>query len=181
MIKPFLVHKSLNRVNKNARGLLGAQNFTPESLHKSILESRRRLACEKLSGLLLHDPSPEFLVKNEIRYLLTELKETCEINKVGVSIDNAASLKALEHISNFDVLQMPITLFDAYEKTNTVKTLLNRGIRIQVRQIIHRADGTTEALDKSLPVILENPNIDGVVIGLSTENHLNQLLEILDR
>lgn len=177
VIRPLLAYRRSSSVIKQVRGTLDAQDFCPAALAASIAGSRRRLGRTPLSAVLLHDPGPRVLFHPRTGEYLTELKVSGQVEQVGVSIAEAECLLAVAALPTLDIVQMPVMMFERLAHGKLVAGLLERGVRIYLRQVMQRGDGTVAALELALPRLLENSKVDGIVIGLSRQGNLDHLLK----
>lgn len=106
-----------------------------ENLKKIITSSLKRLKIKKLHGILIHNPY--FLVKNKklFDYLLL-MKKNKLVKKIGFSVYTQKEVDFLIKNFTFDLIQLPLSLFDKrFLQNNTLKKLKKKKIEIHVRSI----------------------------------------------
>tara|TARA_B100000674_G_scaffold39763_2_gene27703 strand:+ start:13405 stop:14295 length:891 start_codon:yes stop_codon:yes gene_type:complete len=103
---------------------------------KLIVNSCLRLGVKSLDTLLLHSPSD--LLKPGCKYLqswLLGLRDKGLVNRIGLSIYEASDLCGLP-VSLFDVIQIPISLFDQRLLSDgTIYRLKDQGLSLHARSI----------------------------------------------
>jgi aryl-alcohol dehydrogenase-like predicted oxidoreductase len=165
-----------------ARTATVSQNFSPLDLRRAIEASRRRLALDRLDGLLLHDPSPETLSKPEIHDFLGELLRSGQAARVGASVDSLSAVEVAVSIPTITMLQVPLTLTKALAETAVLERIRQRNIGLFVRGVLRRPDigmGGTCSLHEMVSAAISPDYVTAAIIGVSTRQHLNELLSTI--
>lgn len=104
-------------------------------LENKVLLSLKKLRIKRLYGLLIHNPS--FIFKNKKFYkLIYSFKKKGLVKKIGFSIYNQNELKIILDKFKFDLIQLPISLFDRrFVANNSLKILKKRKVEIHARSI----------------------------------------------
>lgn len=169
-------------------------------------ESLARLNVSSLYGLLLH--RSEQLLGNHgpaLYRTLQKLKETGQVQKLGVSIYAPSELDRLIPHYRFDLVQAPFNLVDRRLQTSGwLRRLQHEGVEIHTRSAFLQgllllayverpdkfspwnnlwqkwhgwlADHKVSALQACLALPLSFPEIDRVVVGADSELQLAQIL-----
>lgn len=104
---------------------------------KSSLKKIRLPACY---GLLVHDcadlskPGAERLID-----MMFQVKAEGLVSKVGVSVYTAADVDVALSIFDFDLIQLPISIFNqSFLRNGYVKSLSQMGVEIHARSVFHQ-------------------------------------------
>ena len=146
---------------------------------QAIDASRCRLGVDQLDGLLLHSPSIETLHKPEISDLLDELLRGGKAARVGASVDSLPALEAAVSISALSMIQAPMDLAAALPGTAILQSIRQRNIAFFVREVLRRSDREAEQKRSpraALSAAIAPDFVTAAIIGVSTRQHLNELL-----
>lgn len=178
-------------------------------LEKTILGSLNRLNLPQIDICLLHDPLDMEAYKGEIVHHLINLQKRNLINKIGVSVYHPKEVEAVLEWGCFDVIQVPINIFDQrLLEMELLKKLYEANVAIYGRSIylqglllmspnelpenLKEAKAALEKLDKlarkvglsvieiALLYIRGIPEITKIIIGCETMNQLKQNLQIIN-
>lgn len=169
-------------------------------VEKMLSESLKRLKVDKLYGYLLHHFE---VYKNNPKVWdeFVALKESGKVNKIGFSLYTPEELEfILDHKSSFDLIQVPFNIFDK-KFLPLMKELHENGVEIHVRstflqglffkdretlperlkpmkKYLLQLDDFSKQSGLSISEIalnynLQNPYIDGVLIGVDNESQLH--------
>lgn len=143
-------------------------------------------------------------VESDIHNALISLKDNGLTKKVGISIYDPNKLSQLNSIESYDIVQCPYNLFDRrLESSNWMEKLSDYGIEIQIRSIFlqglllmekHKRPtkfkkwndlwddldnwlkkNNISAVDACLNFSFESKYIDSVVLGVDSEEQLNEI------
>jgi len=143
-------------------------------------------------------------VESDIHNALISLKDNGLTKKVGISIYDPNKLSQLNSIESYDIVQCPYNLFDRrLESSNWMEKLNDYGIEIQIRSIFlqglllmekHKRPtkfkkwndlwddldnwlkkNNISAVDACLNFSFESKYIDSVVLGVDSEEQLNEI------
>lgn len=162
-------------------------------------ESLKRLKVDKLYGYLLHHFE---VYKNNPKVWddFVALKESGKVNKIGFSLYSPEELEfILDHKSPFDLIQVPFNIFDK-KFLPLMKELHENAVEIHVRStflqglffkdretlpeklkpmkkyLLHLDEFSKQSglsiSEIALNYNLQNPYIDGVLIGVDNESQL---------
>lgn len=105
-------------------------------IEKTILDSLSRLKLSQLDCCLLHDPIDMIAHHGEVVQHLLELKKKHLVKKIGVSIYEPEEAEKVIELDCFDVIQIPINIFDQrLIRTNLLNKLYKSNIEIYARSI----------------------------------------------
>lgn len=180
-------------------------------VHGQVKASLRRLGVATLYGLLLHRPSQLLgRYGGVLAGALLELKEQGSIDKLGVSVYAPEELETLDHIFQFELVQAPFNLLDRRLLTSGwLGRLKERGIEVHTRSTFlqglllmpistipsgfdqwidllrhwHQwlAQHDISALQACLAFTLLHQEIDQVVVGADSVDHLKQIVAAASR
>lgn len=175
-------------------------------VQESVLGSLARLRIPSLSGLLLHRPQELLGEQGQILYRsLSALKEQGLVAKIGVSIYGPEELDALSPHFRFDLVQAPFNIVDRRMATSGwLKKLHQSGTEVHIRSAFlqglllmdepqrplsfqrwqplwkewHRwlVEQALSPLQACLGFVLAQPEIDRVVLGVDSLEHLRGIL-----
>jgi len=162
-----------------ARTATVVHDFSPADLRPAIDGCRRRLGLDQLDGLLLHSPSIETLHKPEISDFLEEVLRGGKAARVGASVDSLAAIKAALSIPALSMIQAPADVAAELPGTTILQSIRERKIGLFVREVLRRSDRKTHR-DWSPRAAVSHaiaPHfVTAAIIGVSTRQHLNELL-----
>ena len=212
---------SLNKIKKNI-----AKKNKFEIIYKVLIKSPidkkkfytkvnigiKKLKNQKIS-ILIHD-SNEFLSlnknqKNKILDLLVNLKKEKKIHRYGFSVYNLKEAISLTENYSFDILQIPINLFNQeFINKKFIRLLKINKIELHVRSIflqglvflkeneIKKKIGilppqikkfffdfrsNEEKIFESLNFIKQLKFVDKIIVGISSKNEFDQILSIYQK
>ena len=175
-------------------------------VQEQIAASLTRLGVYAAYGLLLHRPQQLLESGGETLYqTLQELKETGQVQKVGVSVYAPGELEALIPRYRFDLVQAPFNLLDRrFHTSGWMQRLKDDGIEIHTRSAFlqglllmpqatipakfapwsdlwytwHQwlAGHHVSAVQACLSYTLSFPEIDRVVVGADSASQLAQII-----
>jgi len=131
-------HKNYkNKVNIITKmSSLKNKKINEKNINNCFFQSLCRLKQASLYCYMIHDFND---IKNncdEIVYSFTKLKNDDYIKKIGVSIYDKSQIKFLLKNFNFDLIQIPINIFDQrLLKDDILLDLKSRGIEIYTRSV----------------------------------------------
>ena len=129
------VNEEINIITKIGNELNTNKEYL--DLHQIFIGSLCRLKCEKVYGLLLHDPNV-LLGQNggKIVRELRQLKDEGSVEKIGVSIYEPETLTAILPLFDFDLVQVPFNVFNREVYfSGWVDKLKSKNIEIHVRSV----------------------------------------------
>ena len=179
-------------------------------VHEQIDASLARLGVKVVYGLLLH--RPEQLLGsdgNALYQAMQKLKETGQVQKIGISIYAPRALDALMPRFRFELVQAPFNLMDRrLHASGWLQRLKNEGVEIHTRSVFmqglllmprvdipakfapwtelwdkwHKwlSDHNVSAVQASLAFPLAFPEIDRIIVGADNETQLKQIIDAVD-
>ena len=115
---------------------LKKEKIDEKNINNYFFESLYRLKQESLYCYMIHDFND---IKNnceEIGKVFLKLKENGYIKKIGVSVYDKFQIKFLLNNFNFDLIQLPISIFDQrLIKNNSLLKLKEKNIEIYARSV----------------------------------------------
>lgn len=178
-------------------------------MEKTILDSLTRLKLPQLDICLLHDPLDMIAHQGESVQHLIEFKKNHLLKKIGVSVYDPKEVEAAIELGCFDVIQVPINIFDQrLVETDLLKKLSAANITVYGRSIylqglllmspselpkyLKDAKGPLSDIEKlsiesglsvmeiAILYIRDLPEISKIIIGCETINQLKQNLQIIN-
>jgi len=153
-------------------------------INQGFQESLRKLNTNHLYGLLLHNaddllkPGAEFVYQ----YLL-DLKNQGLVKKIGVSVYYPEQVEKLLKIYQFDLVQLPMNLFDQrFYRQGILEKLKDSNIEIHVRSVLLQGllmmpiAQIPEKLSAAKPYL---KNLDQLVFENFLDSRLSLLLEFI--
>ena len=115
---------------------LSINKFDIEFVKLKIMDSIKKLNTNNLYGIFIHN----FEDLNNSRFddfynFLHDLKKNNLIKKIGFSIYESSEVDHLLKNYDFDIIQLPINIFDQRLKDNKLKLLKKRNVKIIARSI----------------------------------------------
>lgn len=178
-------------------------------VRESTMVSLARLKIGSLHGLLLHRPEQLMGPMGPSLYAaLLELKSEGLVQKIGISIYDPGELDQLCHRHRFDIVQAPFNVVDRrLFDSRWLYRLRELGTELHVRSIFLQGlllmaldtrpaqfsrwadlwsnweqwldrNGVT-AMQACLGYVLSFPQVDKVVLGVDSVNHLQQILQAI--
>lgn len=175
-------------------------------VQESVRGSLARLRIPRLSGLLLHRPQELLGGQGQILYRsLSLLKEQGLVVKIGVSIYGPEELDALNPHFRFDLVQAPFNIVDRRMATSGwLKKLHQSGTEVHIRSAFLQGlllmderrrpayfqrwqplwkewhcwlvEQAVSPLQACLGFVLAQPEVDRVVLGIDSLEHLRGIL-----
>lgn len=175
----------------------------------SVNQSLSNLCLPRLYAVLVHRPSQLLSKSGQILYkTLQELKRTGVMSKIGVSIYDPIELDLLFDKFEFDLVQVPLSIFDRrLISSGWMDALAKMGVEIHVRSVflqglltMSKQDRPSkfgewsglwgkwdEWLDKSnltaieacIRFVLSQKLVDKVVVGVQSQLQLEEILRIV--
>jgi aryl-alcohol dehydrogenase-like predicted oxidoreductase len=188
-------------------GIPDGQTSIAQWISDQVTSSIKRLGISRLSGMLLHRASDFLGANgDQIDYALQGLKEDGLIEKIGVSIYDFDELRSVLERRKIDLVQAPFNCFDRrLVDSGHLELLGQTGIEVHVRSVFLQGAlimGANErpkyferwqalfeiwddwlsinAIDPvgvCLQLPLSLPNIDRIIVGVDSHEHLNQILD----
>lgn len=179
------------------------QNWVQKQLDASLA----RLNVKGVYGLLLHSPEQLSGVGGKALYRsLQGLKETGQVQKIGISIYNPGELEELTAKYHFDLVQVPFSLVDRRLHTSGwLQRLKNKGVEVHTRSVFlqglllmpqasipHKFTPWSDlwsnwhnwlshhdisAVQACLAYPLSFPEVDCVVVGADSKRQLEQIID----
>ncbi len=179
---------------------------TANWIHSVVKGSLDRLKIKCLHGLLLHRPSQlQDLNGREIYSALQKLKSEGFVQKIGVSIYKPSELDEIFSVGDVDIVQTPLSLFDRRIITSGwLDRLVTRGVEVHARSVFlqglllmspskrpkkfnhwsqiwedHQSwlnETGLSSLEASLGYVLGISEIDRVVVGVNSLDHISEIL-----
>ncbi len=183
-------------------------NFKKQIIN-SINGSLRLLKKKKLDGVLFHNEK-DLLMKNrkEIWNSINLLKKKGLIKKIGVSFYNPQDLIKIVNNFDLDFVQVPVNLFDKRFLDKKIISLLNKkNIEIHGRSVFLQGlllntklipkkflkwknnfnklnnflkHNQLSSLEACTNFVLQNKNLDKVIFGINSTNHLIQIIKSIN-
>ena len=183
---------------------MGFKDLSCNSIDKAVYESLERLGVDHLYGLHLSKADDLLGPEGAIIFnQLCKLKNEKVIQKIGVSFYSSDELNKVLSIYDLDVCQIPVNIFDRRFLDNDLKLLKSRNIEIHARSIFLQGlllmpsearptkfqqwnstwtkwdkflqNHEITALQACLSFIYSIEEINKIVIGLNSLNHLKQI------
>lgn len=195
-----VIGRSLKNLGRSLNVMSKLPSFAESkpNARETVMRSLKRLGASKIYGYLLH--SFEDFRKPEVWQEMTALKAEGIVEKIGLSLYHLADAKVLwDSNAAFDILQIPYSIFDR-RFIKYLPLFKQRGVEIHVRSVflqglaflepaklpsaVAGARSQLTALRKlavregistsalCLNFALMNPNVDRVVIGVDSVDHL---------
>lgn len=177
---------------------------TQEEVRPALLASLARLKQSKIKGLLLHRPDVLFTSAGAgIASELESLKSSGLIQQWGVSVYNPLQAEQLLQRFNFDLIQLPLNLFDQrFIRAGTLSMLKAQGIEIHARSLLlqgllchtnwpaffHPWQGKLKQLhhqaqqqgisliELALSFCHQNSEVERFVLGCQSQTQLNEIV-----
>jgi aryl-alcohol dehydrogenase-like predicted oxidoreductase len=173
-------------------------------------DSLQRLKQVSVHALLVHDCAALFGPAGTALWAeMEKLRDQGLVQKIGASVYNAGEIEALLDSFNLDIIQLPINLLDQKLQTGgQLKRLHRRGIEVHARSIflqgillappdrldrrfdglrghltsVHKylSDHGLSPLQGAIAYPLQRPEIDMVLVGVSGEAELRDILAAMD-
>ena len=177
-------------------------NWVKESVDSCL----KRLKINCLYGLLLHRPVDLLGKHGETLYdEIMSLKRQGYIKKVGVSVYNPEEIDILVARFEFDLVQVPLNVFDRrFLTSGWLRRLKLSGVEVHIRSIFFQGllllpksergekfkrwdflfnrwdewvlDNRLTRLQACLGFVMPNMDVDKVVVGMDSCKHLRQIL-----
>jgi aryl-alcohol dehydrogenase-like predicted oxidoreductase len=107
-----------------------------DNVKTSVLKSSKLLGMDKIPICLLHDPSDMKKYNGAVTKSLIRLKNEDVVNLIGVSVYTPTEVKEFLDLDCFDVIQLPLNLFDTrLIKSGLLQELNKAGKLIFARSI----------------------------------------------
>ncbi len=176
-------------------------------VQKQVKDSLVRLGVRSVYGLLLHRSS-QLLGKygRELYQALQDLKQSGQVQKIGISIYSPDELEELTSYYHFDLVQAPFNIFDIrLSMSGWLQRLKEKGIEIHVRSVFLQGlllmsrEGIPEkftpwagllnkwhewllqnnvsAIQACLAYPLSFPEIDRVIVGADSVAQLEEIIQ----
>jgi aryl-alcohol dehydrogenase-like predicted oxidoreductase len=173
---------------------------------ESLTGSLQRLGMARLYGLLLHRSADLLGADGEELFCaLLRAKESDQVRKIGVSVYDPKELQIVTSRFEIDLVQAPYNVFDRrIQESGWLGRLRQSAIEVHVRSVflqglllmpkIRRPEAfarwehlfarwdnwlretNTSALSSCLHFSLSQPEIDRVIVGVDSTNHLKEIL-----
>ena len=180
-------------------------------VQEQVAASLSRLGVHAVYGLLLHRPQQLLEPDGKILYqTLQGLKESGQVQKVGISVYAPDELNALTRRFRFELIQAPFNLVDRrLHASGWLQRLKNEGVEIHIRSAFLQglllmprdsipdkfspwsdlwgkwhdwlAHHAVSAVQACLAFPLSFPEIDRVVVGADSVGQLEQIITAANR
>jgi len=115
---------------------LKEEKFDEKNINNRFFESLHRLEQKSLYCYMIHDFKDIENNCDEIGNIFLKLKENGYIKKIGVSIYDSYQLEFLVKYFDFDLIQLPVSIFDQRFITNkSLQRLKRKNIEVYARSI----------------------------------------------
>jgi len=156
-----------------ARTAVVSRNFHPPD-ERSTARGTDWLSINLM--LLLHNPSLKTLHNPEIHDLLSEFLHSGRVTHVGASVASLLEVEAALAIPMLTILQVPVAVANALVGTVILDDIRRRNIGVFVREILTGLRPGAYPLREIVSAAIAPDFITSAIIGLSTRQHLNELL-----
>jgi aryl-alcohol dehydrogenase-like predicted oxidoreductase len=176
-------------------------------VERQIHQSLTRLGIDRLDGLLLHRPDQLLgSVGNSLYKALCKAKEKGSVKRIGISIYDPQELELLPEEFTFDLIQAPFNPFDQRLLTSGwLEKLSALGTAVHLRSIFLQGvllmtqnerpakflpwqkicnhwyswleETDQSALEACLSHAVNLPNVEKVVVGINSLEHLCQIID----
>ncbi len=177
-------------------------------LEKHIKNSLKRLNVQSLHGLLLHNSKDLLSDKGKMLVdSLKKIKSNGLVNKIGVSVYAPSEFDRIFDLIKIDIVQAPLNIIDRrFETSGLLTKLYNDGIEIHIRSVFLQGlllmprkkipkkfdrwslmwDRWSSELNKKKFTALEAclsyplslPEVNKIIIGVNSADHLKEILKI---
>lgn len=108
-----------------------------DQLKDTLIKSKENLSRNFVYGLLIHNVNDLFVDGGEyLIQALIELKEKKMVQKIGISAYTTEQIEKASAIFDFDLIQLPLNVFDQnLDKNGTLKELKRHDVEVHVRSI----------------------------------------------
>lgn len=181
-----------------------------EDVRLGFENSLKQLGVESVGGLLVHDARDLLVPGGEGLYdQLCEWRQSGKVEKIGVSIYDRAEAESLFERYDFDLIQLPLNLFDQrLLQDGTISALNRQDVEIHVRSVFLQgvllmAEGSLppsfKGLDEhhrqywhalraagipplaaALGFVNALPEVDVLLVGVNSRQHLAECLAAYD-
>lgn len=178
-------------------------------LQIQLNESLVKLKQTNLYSLLLHRPNQLLESEGEIIYRQLKIfREQGIVQKIGISVYSPDQLKALVSRYQFDLVQLPLNIFDRrFERSGWLRSLSEMNIEIHARSaflqglLLMEPDDRPQKFDKwnllwkdydtwvkerktsrlseCLNFVLSNEYISKVVVGIDSLVHIDEIVNTI--
>ena len=156
-----------------ARTAVVSRNFHPPD-ERSTARGTDWLSINLM--LLLHNPSLKTLHNPEIHDLLSEFLHSGRVTHVGASVASLLEVEAALAIPMLTILQVPVAVANALVGTVILDDIRRRNIGVFVREILTGLRPGAYPLREIVSAAIAPDFITSAIIGLSTRQHLDELL-----
>ena len=193
-------------VTKLPEAPLNCDNLT-DWVNSQIENSLSRLNISSLDGVLLHKPHQLLESFGDKLYsAMNSLKEGGLVNRIGISIYIVEELEIFCEKFKYDLIQAPFSIFDRrLNETGWLQNLYEQGTDVHVRSIFLQGlllmtkdmrpakfnrwnniwncwdnwleETKQRPLDACLSYVLSRPEIEKVVVGVSSSADLHEILD----
>jgi aryl-alcohol dehydrogenase-like predicted oxidoreductase len=145
-------------VSKLSRVALASQRDSgDDDIMRSVIDSRTKLAVDRLYGLLLHH-APDLLSPEGPRLFakLKRMQAEGIVSRLGVSVYDLDTLRALLDRYEFEIVQLPLNVLDQrFRNTEIIPMMRRAGVEVHIRSVFLQG------------ALLSNPDsLDGRVSAL---------------
>lgn len=166
---------------------------------------------QQIECVFFHEPMKLLSLNGEIMYdSLIKLKNKKLIKKIGISVYFKKEIKMLQKYYDFDVVQVPVNVFDReFSEVDFLKKLKSQKIEIHARSIFLQGlltynyknlpnkfkrfkktfrkwdnfieENKSSAINESLQFILNLNEVDKIVVGFDNPKQLSELINCSNR
>jgi aryl-alcohol dehydrogenase-like predicted oxidoreductase len=129
-----LASKRFSIVTKTSAG--SSCELSAEAMRDVFMRSLKRLGCERVYGLLVHDVA--HLLGDEFSHslwrMLLALRDVGQVEKIGVSVYTPEQLTHVLEAFPIDFVQLPYSVYDRrFEVSGALDRLQRAGVEVHVR------------------------------------------------
>lgn len=200
-VSNFDVITKINHIGLNS-------NNIESWVNEQFKDSLKKLQLSKIYGLLFHT-SQDLNSRQGMKLIaaVSKLKERGYVQKIGVSVYEPNELHVMSDIFNFDLIQIPLNIFDRrFEESGWLKKLNKNGIEIHARSIFlqgllllpvnklpekfkkwkkhfmqyysHLSEQKSSPLETCLAYPLGINELNKIVIGVDSSTQLEEVIKV---
>lgn len=194
-LRPLL--RRFKTMKDNVKKLRAAnikQNFDPVYLEQALNMSLKRLQTDFVDIFMLHNPTMDVILRNELSSLVERLKETGKIRAFAISCQTTDEVKAAIQVSTIDVIQVPVGVAEYGKLEKNILTAHKHGIGIVGRSpfsgghiFTQKGISTEISNDNSrvtpahlaLQSAISHTEVATVLVGTSSRKHLRENIQAI--
>jgi len=177
VVNPVMRHWRTARVaTRQARGHQERQCFDPTYLSCRIEGSLRRLNVDWIDLFLLHNPPVDLPQREGVLDVLNNLKAQGKIRHYGVSCRTVEDAYLWLTQPDIACLQIPVDRNSIEAAIPLLERAHRRGVGVIAREVLAQGALTNGSVADALPPLLQRPEINVVLIGMTARQHLHENL-----